>query len=623
MKGHIPHPLRQARALLTPAVTVGTTAGAYLDMLASAAGDCRAAQVALGTFRRWLKARQTRNDSMTVDENLFAELIHDMERGSIKPIRKRHRQRKYGVSVKQVPVRIYELHNAQVGKDPRFLRRLVDFRSIDRYRFFLDLTPLTQEALIWFEEEGVRTKKARMGGLPLTVATRLASITDAFCLLRRLKLTGLEQVTEEHVRGLVPKTGPEDPEYRRVVKLLNAVKTVYRACVEKGLLEHNPTNVIPHNAFTAYGTRDFLPPEGLARIRNTGTDAQELRNPERLVDRVILLLLTDTAVRRSELASLERNQLRKGSGGYEIDLRAQNQKGAGKAAVVLPILYPETTDILDRYLRWRDAQAVATGTRLILNRKGMNVTAGVIAEAVKREGARLELRTYYKKRPPAPHDLRRTFAMCNAAPLGLNMQAHELADRLRDDIQVVFTHYCRNNPLIAGERAQVYRGRLNGKLSVEDALGMVDKLAGVGLPDDVVASLRQQVRVAAAPPPVVETAQVVEREWVPEEEAVADIKRAWGHVPVLRKLRDYLRSKGGLARNRERGKLLYDAKEVKVMLEAYVPLSRLPGLTKTVREGLAADPAVIKIGRDKLMSKDKALRLLIEVKDKVPALTGT
>ncbi len=126
--------------------------------------------------------------------------------------------------------------------------------------------------------------------------------------------------------------------------------------------------------------------------------------------------------------------------------------------------------------------------------------------------------------------------------------------------------------------------------------------------------------IASAPPPAVEAAQVVEREWVPEEEALASISRSWGHVPVLRKLRDYMRSKGGLARNREHGKLLYDAKEVKVMLEAYVPLSRLPGLNKNAADSLANDPSVIKIGRDRLIAKEKALRLLIEEQDRPAAV---
>ena len=605
MKGRIDRPLREAFSLREPAADRGMTADEYVARLSAVAGTGRAARVAVATFRRWIDSRQSIGDPLVVNEDLLCLFAYDMEAGVFKPLRKR---RTYRSSVRQVPMRIALLHNTLVGSDPRILRRLVDMRSLERYRFFLSLTPPTQEAMMWFDEEGLRARRSRMGGLPLTVATRRAAVTEALTLLRRLRLPGLEQITEADVLSLVPKTGPEDPSYQRIVHMLNAVKALFRACQERGILEANPINVIPHNAFTVYGTRDFLPPEALARIRDIETAAKELRNPTQLSDRLILLLLADTALRRSELCSLERDQLRKNRGGYEIDLRPQNQKGADKPTVVLPILYPETNKLLDDYLRWRDSVAGATATRLILDQRKRNASAGAIAEAVGREGVRLNLRTFYKKRAPSPHDLRRTFAMCNAAPLGLNMQAHELADRLRDDIRVVFTHYCRNNPLIAGERAQVYRGRLNGKCFAEEALAMVEKLAALGIHPDMITALRKEIRRATTTTLTAEA----NREWISEEDAVSMIRSEWGRVPVQRKLRDHLRDRGALCRNRRHGRLQYDAVIVRALLDGYVLLSSLSSITGATSRTLSMDPDVIRIGRDRLVPKKTALSLFVD-----------
>jgi site-specific recombinase XerC len=531
----------------------------------------------------------------------------DMESGRFRS----HRGKSYRTSARHVPAAIVSLHNRAAAMGGRILRPLVEFRSLARYRHFLSLTPTTQQAMIWFEDCGARASvKGRNAG-SMTVATRRMVVNEAFALLRRLSLDGLEKVDAVTIEQMIPRTGPEDRNYRRITRLLNAVAALFRSCVAQGKLVTNPVAGIANNTFTVYGQRDFLDVADVDKLRDLST--VDRKDTGQVVDRLIVLVLLDSCLRRNELASLDLSQVRKSSGGYQIELRPENQKMAGKPAVVLPLLYPESQRLLEFYLTGVRGQVVQHGVdALMVDRRGYGASGTAIAAAVRREGQRLGIRTYYKKSAPSPHDLRRTFAMCNASPLGFDMHPHELADRLRDDIQVVFTHYVRNNPLIAARRAEKYRERTRPEDGVELARKLVGQLEKLGVRPDLLAPVRADLeRMEAGRGAAGREGD--ERKWIPEAAALAQVSGEWRSVPTLRRFREFLRRRHAQRRSHGNSCAEYDAAEIRWLVDTYVPAADLASNAaidaKSV-ERLCTDAEAIKIGTTKLVPRKKAWTML-------------
>jgi len=629
MLGVIRHPLADARWLGTPATVASTTAATYLAALravvsTSGGKGLSTDEVNLRVFSRWVEHTYGLDGIIAMDESVLERFSAEMASGAFAGLA----GQTYTSLTRQVPAGIIRLHNcAFAAKDPNVSRPLVGTHTLPRYRFYRGLTPTTQAALAWFEMSGVRPGRVGATTTALTVASRKLGVNEALWLLRRMGVNGLEQITPEMLRQQIPATGPDDKEYRRIIRSINGASALFRSCVAVGCLPSNPTQGVAHNTFTNYQQRDFLAPEELEKIRALGT--LEMSDDYRVIDRLVMLLLVDSALRRGELASVALAQVSKMTGGYTIHLAAANQKMVGKKAVDLALLYPETNQLLELYLkRTRPKIARQGADGLLVDRKGLSATGPTLAVACEREGSRLGIRTYFRKAAPSPHDLRRTFGMCNASPLGLNLQPHELAERLRDSIEVVFGHYVTSNPLITAQRAQVYRKRVGGVIDDEEAEAVMCSLRKWGVSNAAMAKVNQRVqtlRLKSAQ--TTDEQQATATEWMDEEPAFALLAEHWGQAPFWKKFRQYMRAHKAIRRAERFGKVSFDASRVRTLAKEYVLASALKGnamvdptrLTEALR-----DESAIVIGRLILLRKEMAWSLLKlgPTQAKIPSSNG-
>ena len=617
MIGTIKHPLSNARWLGSPATVAGTTTAGYLDALRSAAqkgkGDRLSKdEVSLRVFERWLSGTCGLNTVLVVNEELIARLECEMADGTFT----RRNGQPFKSLSRQVASDIRDLHaRAGQSRNSVLARPIVDNRTLPRYQRFLKLTPVTQKAMAWFEEAGVRPGKASAPGTVVTVASKVLAISEAFQLLARLNVDGLEKITPAMIAGLIPSTGPDDAAYRRIIRSINNVGALFKSCIARGLLSADPTTGVAHNKFNNYAERDFLPPEELEKIRDITT--LDRGNDQPVVDRLVLLLFADTALRRGELASLGNAQVIKRDGGFAIRLLPGNQKMTNKVAVDLHVLYPETAVLLEQYIsKIRPRLAKPDADRFLVDGRGRSASALALVAACAREGERLGLKTYYGHGTPSPHDLRRTFAMCNASPLGLSLQPHELAERLRDGIEVVFRHYCTSNPLINAQRATVYRKRAGGVVDEDKAQEILQTLKSCRVDAKLIRRVEQSLveqRVAATPSKPVALGDNQTVEWIDEEDAYGLLETSWGERPYWRKFRDLMRDKGVLRRADRFGKISFGAAVIRALAENYTPLSMIQSRMHVDQGDLdevfhAAD--VVKIGRLVLLPKERTLALM-------------
>lgn len=614
MIGTIKHPLSNARWLQTPATVADTTGIGYLDALRSVAQKNKSDrlskdEVSIRVLERWLSGKCDLHTAIVVDEALIIRLETEMADGTFK----RRNEKPFKSLGRQVASDIRDLHGrAFQAKHPAIARPLVGNRTLPRYQRFLQLTQPTQIAMSWFEDAGVRPGKSGAPGTVLTVASRVLAISEAFQILSRLNVDGLEKITPEMVAGLIPTTGPDDPGYRRMIRSINNVGALFKSCVAKGLLPNDPTTGVAHNKFNNYAERDFLPPEELEKIRDLTT--LDRGNDQHVIDRLVMSLLTDTALRRGELTSLSKSQVTKRDGGFAIRLLPGNQKMSNKVAVDLHVLYPETASLLEQYItkiRPRLAKIDADG--FLVDGRGRSATALALVAACARESKRLGLQTYYNHGTPSPHDLRRTFAMCNASPLGLNLAPHELAERLRDGIDVVFKHYCTSNPLINAQRAKVYRKRAGGVVDEDKARDIMQTLKSWRIGDKLIRRLESEIAKLRTVAEQSAPADNQEGTWLSEEAAYQQLSKQWGAAPFWKKFRRYMRTQHAMRRASQYGKVMFKADVINALADGYVSVEMLKakGVVNNAHllDVLKSENALV-IGRLALVRKDVAWGLL-------------
>jgi integrase len=557
MKGRVVNIAAELAVLQQPSAGPAVTADIYTSTLKRHIASSKE-KISLALFERWLRKQKPAPDPRR-GECLLERFADDLSSGRFAGKRGR-----YSYMMKQAPSDIYTLHNrAALNKDAEVQRPLITRAAYRHLCRFTRLTADTQAALCWFAEKGVRpAAKTNGSSKPLTAATRRAALYAALQLLDMLKLSGLEQVTPE----VLPDPSPDDRDYKTVTRLLHGASTVFRACAAKGLLASDPLANVSHAIFE--GCRDFLTPDMMAKLRDLST--VDRKDARQVTDRLVSLLYLDSAVRQKELAGVRMEDVRQVDGGYQIVLRGEVQKMQGKPTVAIDLLYPETNELLGLYLR--QVRGGASGS-LILNTSGDDARGEWLAQCVQREGRRLELKTYHGKLP-SPHALRRTFATCNAKPLGLGMDIAEIAARLRIDIQIANKHYVVQNPLLSEAKARAYRKKASEDPTVV-AAECIAQLQKLGFPAATLKPLRlelarmKEALVVKEPP---------SKEWVEEGEVLDALRQRWGIRLHVRKLRALFRQHGYTDRGLAHGRIRYRRDAVEQMLTAYAPVTPFMGM---------------------------------------------
>lgn len=594
--------LEDAELIGTPAVKAGTKGAAYLAALRTVAVD-KKEHVSVNLFERWIERRYKPAAEFVMDETILDRFRRELREGKFRDLKRR----RYISLALQAPSDIRTLHNRVVGDV--VIRKLLDARQYGRLKYIASLTPITRKALVWFHTSATRQTRSRKPQL-MTQATRDAGVTETLTLLSRMDIAGIELITPALVKKILPEPDDDDPAYRRAARLLHGVSTLVRACVRQGLLTTNPLGDCDSSTFADKAQRDFLPPDQLDRVRDLATvdmaDAQQVR------DRLAVLLLVDTALRRNELAAVETANVRViADGSYTITLPPEAQKMRGKATAHIGVLYPETTQLLGHYLR--KVRPKFGGTRLIVDLKGGDASGGAIYAAVVREGERLKLETYYAHGRPGPHDLRRTFATLNAAPLGLRLTAAELADRMRASFDVVNTHYVLRNPLRTAMADTEYRGRLAAD-PVREAETYIKGLERLGLGQETLQVVRQRVD-ALFNPPEVKPEPESPVEWMAEDAAMEILRLQWGDVPPVRTMQTFLRQRTRMSRRGSYGKIHVDGAFVRGLAVDYVPLAGLVKDAQGIPLAIIARFCAMKIGRMALVKR-------MDVADLLKAMSG-
>ena len=588
-------------AVGTPAVKPGTTAVEYMAAMRATAGANKKQLVSLNVFERWL-GRQGLSQRVDMDEVLLDRFRADIQAGCVRT----HTGRLYRSMGRQAPSDIFALHNAAVSQGGVVVRRLIDKRQYERLKFIAGLTDVTRKAVVWFHAKATCTTGSHGRPQLMTQATRDGALVAVVTLLRRLDVRGLELVTREQVDAMLPDPDDDDPQYRRVVHLLREASTVYRACCRARMLESNPLSYIPHSIFSDKAQRDFLPPAEVDRVRDLRT--VDMQDWLQVRDRLVMLMLIDTAMRKSELAAVLTNNVRvMPDGSYQVTLPPDAQKMRGKATAHLGIIYPETGVLLKHYIE--EIRPRFHGAALIVDNQGDDGTPQVVYRAVRREGTRLALRCYHSDAAPGCHDLRRTFATVNAAPLGLKLTAAELADRMRAGYDVINRHYVLRNPLRSAMTDAEYRKRIVVD-PVEEAAAHLDALARLGVASDVLAPVRSQIESLRPRKGEVEQ-PATPIEWIAETDAITMLRRAWGVLPPLRTMRLFwTEERVETQRAGQSGKLHLNRSAVEHLSSDYVPLSAVTRTGRQVARAIALKYTSKRVGRMRLVRRMDALELI-------------
>ncbi len=265
-----------------------------------------------------------------------------------------------------------------------------------------------------------------------------------------------------------------------------------------------------------------------------------------------------------------------------------------------------------------------SNAHLVINNKRLPASSGTISSIVRELGKKLDLQTYYH-RVLSCHDLRRTFASCNAKPLGLGLDVQELSERLRCGIDVVHKHYIQQNPLLQEAKAKKYRDTLKPKDADEESLEMVKKLESLNpINRNLLKLFRDAIdrRISAKQE---EKALGHIPCWIDESEAESILNQAWNHVPHRRCRREYFASRHASKRSGSHGMIYYDSVEVKELVNRYEPISDyIEKVSRSIRPILSRFD-LIAIGCVKLIRREQTgmfLKAIREV-DKELSLTIT
>ena len=594
--------LREADVIATPATTPATTGAKYVAALRSLASG-KKQPVSVGVFERWIDSRHGLNQPFSMDESVMEQFREELHSGKFRS----ESRRKYRALARQAPADVFRLHNRMATMRGPVRRPLLDSHRYGRLKVFAALTPKTRRALVWFHESGTRTLKSGRQQL-MTQATRNGALAAALSVLQHAGVNGLEIITKGHVARMQPQPDPADPEFRRVTRMLYTAGVVYRACVQKGLLRDNPMEGVDSSIFAAYADRDFLPPGEVDRVRDLST--VDTGNADQVRDRLVMLLLVDTAMRKSELAGIQLSDVRRIDGGsYQIRLESGAQKMTGKPAAFIGSLYPETQSLLSRYLA--EIRPHSGGSRLIVDGRGNDATAEGIYRAVVREGQRLNLRCYHSNQRPGCHDLRRTFATVNAAPLGLRLTTAELAERMRTSYDIVYQHYVVQNPLRASMNEEEYRKRLSAD-PVRQCLSHVEALDSLGIEGALLEPIRRRVHEMQKPAEPVQV-DSAERDWIPEAEATALLAKAWTAMPTSRTFREYIKSQSATCRRGNHGGLHMDAAVIRDLVDGYIPADDFVEMCGQARSSIPEKYMELSIGRLRLVRRVNVAALLKDV----------
>ncbi|MFH0985064.1 MAG: tyrosine-type recombinase/integrase [Candidatus Omnitrophota bacterium] len=381
--------------------------------------------------------------------------------------------------------------------DKKLIRRLVlPRKAYWKYRRFHDLTRATQKLIISFEDDGrclVSKKKFfddpeskhevfriefERKSKRLSDYNRKCYIDKVLVILGALNRMGIESLKGKDLEDFLViyrKQGKEDSARTYLAALFSIIGNG----IALGLLKENPFNHFVLERSKPKSRKDFIMPDQMNKLLDLESmnwnDSNEVR------ERCLTVLIYDTGLRASTLASLETNDIKELSDGrYQIAVPGVFLKG-DKEDVVLYVLFQQTIPLLRCWIHFARDKFNPKVQRLFVSNNGVAMTRTGIRGIVCRYCKKLGISTT-KGRIPSPHTLRHTLATLNIEPFGKSLSPRLMQQRLiHMDLETLERNYVHNNPL--GEMEEYKRllgkGSRNGlleRIGKEDFFAMLDSL---------------------------------------------------------------------------------------------------------------------------------------------------
>lgn len=350
-----------------------------------------------------------------------------------------------------------------------------------RYERFFKLTKLSQDAVIWFEENGKAVKVMpilvnsgsdkemlikmvhRVTDKKILVNTNCTKIQLSLLFLRVIDKNGFEQVESEDVRKF--ETYCDTKQLKKKADYLADVATFFANIHSKGFVKNNPFANVSLKKNATSVRRDFIPEKGIDKLLDLSTvdltDVQEVR------DRAIALMFYDTALRINEVLSLKCSDIRKDADGeMYVLLRSEVQKGSNKPEETMYFFFDQTKQIIEQYLKLRSKFMPKT-EHLVVSRYGTPLCHPHCRKIFKLHCEKLGIKTFYNN-SPTPHHARHSFGTLNISPLGLSLSLYEIVERFRHTKpEIAKRHYIHNNPYLVKQKYNIMKKRLMKKSNVD------------------------------------------------------------------------------------------------------------------------------------------------------------
>lgn len=361
-------------------------------------------------------------------------------------------------------------------------REVLIKKVIQRYEKFFALTPNSQEAILWFENNGklvqaqtvaIEGKDGLVDHSSLRVVHRLTNkdllpisksgkIDHALRLLHIVGKKGFEQITREDVKKLEDYCSE-----RNVIQTqdyLAHTASFFINIKSQGFVKDNPFGDVSLKMAGGAVRKEFISTESMQRLRDLST--VNFKDKIQVRDRLFALLAYDLALRLNEVLGLKLTDVRKDSDGdWLVTLKSEVQKGQNKDEQIMYFFFDETKQLLEVYLNKSRKEFFPETDFLFISNYGTALNSQHCRNQFQRMCSGLSVTTFSGTKP-SPHVLRHSFATINIEPLGLSLPLYEMAQRLRHArVETTRKHYIHNNPYLQKIKLRLYRNKVNKRNS--------------------------------------------------------------------------------------------------------------------------------------------------------------
>ncbi len=468
-------------------------------------------------------------NELVPDEAFFLQLWNRLKVGG--EVQGDLGQRKYSPRTTQRAVRgIREIVNKYFFSQGIISRPILLGVEHDRYKRFFDLTPQSQKAIVWFEEngkivksfqvmiltngkEGMGEQEIPMRHIPRIMDKKLLPYTNSQKIWQALRFLdivgkkGFELVNDQDVEKF--KAEIDRRELKKKNDYLGDVATFYINIKSAGFVSTNPFKDVSLKKDASSVRIDYIPQQGIDRLFDLSN--LNMENPVEVRNRLMCFFCYDAALRIAETASLNVSDLQKDSEGeWCLLLKPESQKGRDKAPFTMYFYFEKTKQLLDHYLTKIRPKFRPRDDALFLSsqtgrRGALQASQAAVAGHLGKSG----IKTCYGNKATA-HHLRHSFGTLNIEPLGISLPAHEISYRYRHTrLEITMRIYVHNNPELIKQKHRAIQSRhkkthtdILDNIPLSELEHWLNERLGVSF--EIIRAIRKSHREVFAPPKLID-----------------------------------------------------------------------------------------------------------------------